>query len=99
MNAQRSERCESCTRVKGDSNSNKRPPRYCWKEHDEACKAAELWHLRNLKTVLERARTMISTPRGTREHTDAETLLVLAIAVVDTQTPPHPADPPLSSTL
>lgn len=88
MNAQRNERCEHCQRVKGDPSGNKRPARYCWAEHDAACRAAELWHLRNLRTVLERARTLISTPRGTVDHANAETLLVLAIAVVDTQTPP-----------
>jgi hypothetical protein len=88
MNSQRSERCESCKRVKGTEGSAKRPARYCWQQHDEACRSAELWHLRNLHTVLERARALISTARDTAEHRKAELELVLAIAVVDTQTPP-----------
>lgn len=88
MNAQRSERCESCKRPKGEPGGNKRPARYCWEQHDAACRAAELWHLQTLHSVLERARTLISTARDTPEHLQAELELVHAIAVVDTQTPP-----------
>lgn len=97
MNAQRTERCEHCQRVKGEPVGNKRPARYCWKPHDEACRAAELWHLRNLRTVLERARELISTPRDMPAHLEAELALVLAIAVVDTQPPPAHPEATLSS--
>lgn len=88
MNSQRSERCPSCQRVKGDLGSTKRPPRYCWLEHDDACRAAELWSLRNVPKVLEAARKLISTPGGTVEHQAAELELVQAFAVLDSQPPP-----------
>jgi len=91
MNSQRSERCPSCQRVKGDPGSKKRPTRYCWLEHDEACRAAELWTLRNVPALLDAGRKLISTPRGTPEHLAAELELVQAFAVLDTQQPPAPA--------
>lgn len=92
MNAQRSERCEFCTRVKGIPGSKKRPPRYCWQTHDDACRAAELWHLRYARAALELARELISTPRGTPEHLEKELQLVRALAVIDTQVPPTVPD-------
>lgn len=88
MNAQRSERCASCKRVKGDPASTKRPARYCWLEHGDACRAAELWGLRNVAGVVDVARKLVSTPRGTPEHLAAELELVRAIAVLDNQPPP-----------
>jgi hypothetical protein len=88
MNSQRSERCRSCHRVKGDPLSAKRPPRYCWLEHDDACRAAELWSLRNVAAVVEVARKLVSTPRGTAAHRAAELELVRTIAKLDTQPPP-----------
>lgn len=94
MNSQRSERCPSCERVKGDPSSTKRPPRYCWLENDNACRAAELWKLRNVPGILQAARKLISTPRGTEEHRAAELELVQAFAELDSQPPPvAPADP------
>lgn len=88
MNSQRSDRCPSCKRVQGDPSSKKRPPRYCWLEHDDACRAAELWSLRNIGAVLEAARALVSTPRGTTEHLAAELELVRVMAVHDSQPPP-----------
>lgn len=90
MNSQRSERCPSCKRVKGDATSKKRPPRYCWLEHDDACRAAELWSLRNIGAVLDAARALVSTPRGTPEHLAAELELVRVMAVHDSQPAPVP---------
>lgn len=93
MNSQRSERCPSCKRVKGDPGSTKRPARYCWLEHDDACRAAELWGLRNVPAVIDAARKLVSTPRDTPEHLAAELELVRAMAVLDTQPiPPAPVE-------
>jgi len=88
MNSQRSERCPSCNRVRGEAGSTKRPPRYCWLEHDDACRAAELWGLRNVGAVIDACRKLVSTPRGTPEHLAAELELVRTMATVDTQAPP-----------
>ncbi len=86
--AQQRDRCPTCKRVKGAPDSKKRPARYCWLEHDEACRAAELWALRNMGPVVDLARKLVSTPRGTPEHLAHELELVKAIAVLDTQAPP-----------
>jgi len=71
--------------VKGDPGSTKRPLRYCWLQHDAACRAAELYWLRNAGLVVEFARKLVSTPRNTIEHQRAELELVQALAVLDTQ--------------
>jgi hypothetical protein len=77
------ERCPACHRPKGDTTGKKRPARYCWLQHDDSCRAAELYVLRECARVVELARILISTPRGTPEHLAAELGLVAGIAAID----------------